>query len=387
MQSLHLFVFQTNSNLLQSFFNSVFPSSPPIDWKQSPDQLVLSLTQTIDACSSNVVLNIQHELSRIQRMSRQYAQECMLKLVEQEGHFLAFTSSTERSCWLYLYEYQNFVTAELTCLKHPLFFSQRCGHFLVNSNRAISTISEERLPLFCNEFLKKIDNKFTFAKAYFCRPTSMNGGEEKHRLQLNFFYSEWSEKQIVIKRDKLKGENVKKVIHYVIVYDSLKGAIDVIAPEMPRQTFLAHLFSHLFLDKQEVVYRTFSLAPFMNNQPLALDEGDGIESISINQITLKNTECEHIQRIDFPPGNNSQLEISEYLEVTFGTQNEYLSDVFLPIAVTFSLCFYKDNDSNRKKQLVVKLTLPNQTNLGIFTESERTLIEKYLILWSVKDVV
>lgn len=162
----------------------------------------------------------------------------------------------------------------------------------------------------------------------------------------------------------------------------------MVAARSERRNTIAKAFTEDLLkqtESEDVPLRRYDLAPLMQNQALDWDASDGIESVQIVMLKLKDLAGDGRIQLEVPAKN--QMDFHDYAQEYFGEHNPLLSGSFVPTQARISIRFHPENNSNRCKVLPVKITMPNGCDLRSRTEKERLIGEKYLTRWGLLEVI
>ena len=125
--------------------------------------------------------------------------------------------------------------------------------------------------------------------------------------------------------------------------------------------------------------------PLLQDQPLDWDGDDGIESVQVTMVKLKDLAGDGRIQLDVPA--KREIGFHEYAHEYFAEHNPLTSGNFTPTQAQLSIRFHPENGSNRHKVLPVKITMPNGCDLRSRTERERLIGEKYLKRWGLLEEV
>jgi hypothetical protein len=135
----------------------------------------------------------------------------------------------------------------------------------------------------------------------------------------------------------------------------------------------------------KVPLRRFDLMPLMENKPLDWDLEDGIESVQLVLMKVKDLARDGRVQIEVPAKSNMALH--EYALEHFGEQNPLSSGGFSPVQAKINIRFHPENGHGRGKVLPVKISMPNGCDLRSRTDKERLIGVKYLKRWGLLEEV
>ena len=163
----------------------------------------------------------------------------------------------------------------------------------------------------------------------------------------------------------------------------------MVASKQERRDTIAKAFTEdllkLPVTADKVPLRRFDLMPLMENKPLDWDLEDGIESVQLVLVKVKDLAGEGRVQIEVPAKSNMALH--EYAREHFGEQNPLLSGGFAPVQANINIRFHPENGHGRGKVLPVKISMPNGCDLRSRTDKERLIGEKYLKRWGLLEEV
>ncbi|MDG9672253.1 hypothetical protein ONV78_31265 [Hahella sp. CR1] len=127
--------------------------------------------------------------------------------------------------------------------------------------------------------------------------------------------------------------------------------------------------------------KRYDLTPLMTGAPLTWDAEDGIESVNVVMLKLK--DLAGYGRIQVESPAQSVLDLHEYSREYFGGHCPLASGAFIPTQAKIIIRFHPDKKGSRSNVLPINITLPNGCDLLTRTSKEKLVGEKYLKRWGL----
>ncbi|OED43321.1 hypothetical protein AB833_04045 [Chromatiales bacterium (ex Bugula neritina AB1)] len=387
MPVVRKFIRLTSATGLQEYFQHKQIPLPTMDWSREPAQVAAQLIAWVAELSPGDRARLRVDAERITQMADETGQGALLNAVTDAAQLSRMSSAMERSRWIYLHAPDKFRHAE------DVRYSDQYRHGRDWSGYQVeASLPLHNDPVSINIFKAKIKALFGLGDKVkvepFERTLPDEEGKEITAVQLMVYQEGLPDTYLVFEGEENITSRIRHpVFEHAITYASSSGTIEVIAAKRTRRTLIAQAFTEALLKRptkaDKLPLRRYDLQPLMTNQPLDWDAEDGIESVQLVMIKLKDlTGKGHVQ-IDVPAKN--PVTLHDYAQEHFGKQNPMRSTLFAPTQARIRIRFYPHNGVGRGKVLSVKLTLPNGCDLRSRTDKERLIGEKYLRRWGLLE--
>ncbi len=385
MPIIRNFIRRTSAAGLREYFTSQQIAIGGVDWSQDHATVAKNIIQLVDHLDPEDKARLRVDAERIYEMADEIGQAALLSVVSDVASYSELDSAVERSRWVYLHEPDNFRHAE------DIRYADQYRHGRDWNSYEIGTKPELHTdPASIASFKEKIRALFGLGEKVkielFERTLPDDDGNDIDVVQVMVYQEGLPDAYLEFKgEDELVSRIRRPVSEHAITYAKEIGVVEVVARKQERRNAIAKAFTEDLLkqkvEAEKVPLRCYDLMPLMDNRPLTIDPQDGIESVRIVMIKLKDHNDDG--RMTFEVPARKEIGLHEYVRGHLGESNPLTSGAFSPTQARISIRFHPENGSNRHKILPVKITMPNGCDLRSRTEHERLIGEKYLKRWGL----
>ncbi len=383
------FIRRSSAQGLQEYFtNKQFPVTG-VDWTQDQATVATNVIQILDHFPVEDQVRLRLDAERINQMSDEIGHAALLSAVTNPSTFAAMESALERSRWVYLHEPDNFRHAEDIRYADQYRHGQNWGGYQVGVDQPLHTDLASM-----NAFKEKIKSLFGLGEKVkielFERSLPDDDGNDIDVVQVMVYQEGLPDSYLEFEGDDDIVSRIRRpVSEHAITYAESSGVVEVVASKRERRDIIAKAFTEDLLqqsvDAEVVPLRRYNLDPLMQDQALDWDIEDGIESVQVVMVKMKDLAGDGRVTIEVPAKSNMRLHA--YGKEYFDEFSPLDSGSFVPTQAKINIRFHPENGSGRAKVLPVKISMPNGCDLRSRTERERLIGEKYLKRWGlVEDV-
>lgn len=372
------FIRHASPQRLQEYFSQTKIVVDGVDWNQDQTIVAKNVIKLVDHLSDPDKARLRVDAERICHMADEIGQAALLSVVIDQTTFCSLSNGIERSHWVYLNDPSSFRHAEDIRYADQYRHGKNWSGYKVDAGIDLAT---DQVSL--ATFTAKLKSLFGLGDKVklelFERTTVDDDGNDINIVQVMIYQEGLPDSYLEFQGDDVVSRIRRPVSEHAITYASDTGVIEVVAARSERRNIIAKAFTEDLLkqgESEDVPLRRYDLSPLMHDQSLDWDASDGIESVQIIMMKLKDLAGDGRIQLEVPAKN--QVGFHDYAQEYFGEHNPLLSGSFVPTQARLSIRFHPKNNSNRCKVLPVKITMPNGCDLRSRTERERLIGEKYL---------
>ena len=372
------FIRHASPQRLQEYFSQTKIVIDGVDWNQDQTIVAKNVIKLVDHLSDPDKARLRVDAERICHMADEIGQAALLSVVIDQTTFCSLSNGIERSHWVYLNDPSSFRHAEDIRYADQYRHGKNWSGYKVDAGIDLAT---DQVSL--ATFTAKLKSLFGLGDKVklelFERTTVDDDGNDINIVQVMIYQEGLPDSYLEFQGDDVVSRIRRPVSEHAITYASDTGVIEVVAARSERRNIIAKAFTEDLLkqgESEDVPLRRYDLSPLMHDQALDWDASDGIESVQIIMMKLKDLAGDGRIQLEVPAKN--QVGFHDYAQEYFGEHNPLLSGSFVPTQARLSIRFHPKNNSNRCKVLPVKITMPNGCDLRSRTERERLIGEKYL---------
>ncbi len=359
-----------------------------VDWSQDQAQVAKNVIQLVDHLSEADLARLRIDAERVCHMADEVGQAALLSVVKDQATYTSLQNGIERSHWAYVNEPQSFRHAEDIRYADQYRHGQNWSGYKVDEGISLATD-----PVSLATFKDKIKSLFGLGDKVklelFERNMPDDEGNDIDVVQLMVYQEGLPDSYLEFEGEDIVSRIRRPVSEHAITYAPDTGVIEVVAARRERRDTIAKAFTEDLLNQQveadSIPLRRYDLAPLLQDQPLDWDVEDGIESVQLVMMKLKDLAGDGRVQLEVPA--KRAIGFHDYTQEYFGEHNPLTSGNFTPTQAQISIRFHPENGSNRHKVLPVKITMPNGCDLRSRTERERLIGEKYLKRWALLEEV
>lgn len=359
-----------------------------VDWSQDQAQVAKNVIQLVDHLSEADQARLRIDAERVCHMADEVGQAALLSVVKDQATYTSLQNGIERSHWAYVNEPQSFRHAEDIRYADQYRHGQNWSGYKVDEGIALATD-----PVSLATFKDKIKSLFGLGDKVklelFERTMPDDEGNDIDVVQLMVYQEGLPDSYLEFEGEDIVSRIRRPVSEHAITYAPDTGVIEVVAARRERRDTIAKAFTEDLLNQQveadSIPLRRYDLTPLLQDQPLDWDVEDGIESVQLVMMKLKDLAGDGRVQLEVPA--KRAIGFHDYAQEYFGEHNPLTSGNFTPTQAQISIRFHPENGSNRHKVLPVKITMPNGCDLRSRTDRERLIGEKYLKRWALLEEV
>ncbi len=388
MPIIRNFIRRTSAAGLREYFTSQQIAIGGVDWSQDHATVAKNIIQLVDHLDPEDKVRLRVDAERIYEMADEIGQAALLSVVSDVASYSGLDSAVERSRWVYLHEPDNFRHAEDIRYADQYRHGRNWSGYQVEAGISLAT-DQVSLDTFKAQLKSLFGLGDKVKLELFERTMVDDEGNDVDVVQVMVYQEGLPDSYLEFEGEDIVSRIRRPVSEHAITYAPDTGVIEVVAARRERRDSIAKAFTEDLL-KQEVgaesvPLRRYDLTPLMQDQPLDWDAEDGIESVQIVMMKLKDLASDGRIQLEVPA--KREIGFHEYAHEHFGGHNPLTSGSFTPTQAQLSIRFHPENGSNRHKVLPVKITMPNGCDLRSRTERERLIGEKYLKRWGLLEEV
>lgn len=357
-----------------------------VDWSQDQAQVAKNVIQLVDHLSEADQARLRIDAERVCHMADEVGQAALLSVVKDQATYTSLQNGIERSHWAYVNEPKSFRHAEDIRYADQYRHGQNWSGYKVDEGTALATD-----PVSLATFKDKVKSLFGLGDKVklelFERTMPDDEGNDIDVVQLMVYQEGLPDSYLEFEGEDIVSRIRRPVSEHAITYAPDTGVIEVVAARRERRDTIAKAFTEDLLNQQveadSIPLRRYDLAPLLRDQPLDWDVEDGIESVQLVMMKLKDLAGDGRIQLEVPA--KREIGFHEYAQEYFGEHNPLTSGNFTPTQAQISIRFHPENGSNRHKVLPVKITMPNGCDLRSRTDRERLIGEKYLKRWALLE--
>ena len=295
-------------------------------------------------------------------------------------------SAVERSRWVYLHEPNNFRHAEDIRYADQYRFGRNWASYQSEPGVPLST-DPVSLQAFESQLRKLFGLGEKVKVEFFQRSLPDGDGDEMEVIQVMVYQEGLPDSYLEFAGDDIVARIRRPVSEHAVTYSPDSGVIEVVASGRERRDNIAKAFTQDLLkqpiEAEQVPLRRYDLQPLMQQPNLDTDPEDGIESVEVVMIKLKDLGGQGRLTLEVPAC--SYMNLYDYAREFFGDCNPLIAGCFVPMQAKLSIRFRPENGAKRGKVLPVKISMPNGCDLRSRTDRERLIGEKYLGRWGLLE--
>lgn len=389
MTVVHNFIRRTSPDGLKDYFSKKRIQMAGVDWSQDQATVSGNVIQLLDHLSPDDKDRLRLDAERICHMSDELGQAAFLSVVRDQATFKRIDSALERSRWVYLHQFEEFRHAEDIRMSDQYRFGRDWSSYQIHESALLHTDGAS-LDAFKDSMRSLLGMGDRVKIEFFERVITDEDGNESEVVQVMAYQEGHPDSYLEFDgEDSLVSRIRRPVSEHAIIYSTSEGTLEVVAAKRDRRDLIAKAFTEDLLkqavDVERLPLRRYDLEPLMSIKEFEWDVEDGIESVQLVMIKLKDLAGEGRVQIDVPAKTNKQLHV--YSNEKFGESDPLLTGQFVPTQGRINIRFHPENGSGRSKLLPVKITMPNGCDLRSRTERERLIGEKYLKRWGLLEEV
>jgi len=357
-----------------------------MDWSQKRSLFKKELIDLLSHYSDLVQTQIHYDAERISVMADEVGEAAMDSLQIQEEAFNRLTSSWEKALWLLMNDPKRLRQAEDIRYSDHNRRGRDWDGYEIESELGLN-FDESSITQFRDELKQHFTISDNLLIDHFVRQQKNKHNTDETIVQF-MIYQEGAPNNYLAFEDQgqLVTRMRRPVAEHAITYSPTSGALEVVASKQSNRTFLATTFHRTLLQQPEdaestPLLRQYNLMPLLQSETLDWDEKDGIESVTL--VMLKLRDLEHSGRLQIDVKERSDQTLYEYANEYFGELNPIVSEHFEPIQAKINIRFYPSKGYTRSKVLPVIIRAPNHCNLRSRTQRECLIGEKYLKRWGI----
>ena len=382
------FVRHTSPARLREYFVSKKIAVSGVDWSQDQAAITKNVIRLVDHLSDSERARLRIDAERVCHMADEIGQAALLSVVENRATFDSLQNGIERSHWVYVNEAESFRHAEDIRYADQYRHGRNWSGYQVEAGIALATDGVS-----LTAFKEKIKSLFGLGDKVklelFGRTATDEEGRDVEWVQVMVYQEGLPDAYLEFEGEDIVSRIRRPVSEHAITYASETGVIEVVAARRERRDSIAKAFTEDLLKRpaeaDTLPLRRYNLIPLLQKQPLDWDGEDGIESIQVVLMKLKDIAGDGRIQLEVPA--RSEIGFHDYVDEHFGDRNPLTSGGFIPVQAQLSIRFHPENGSNRRKVLPVKISMPNGCDLRSRTERERLIGEKYLKRWGLLEEI
>ncbi len=388
MPIIRNFIRRTSAAGLREYFTSQQIAIGGVDWSQDHATVAKNIIQLVDHLDPEDKVRLRVDAERIYEMADEIGQAALLSVVSDVASYSGLDSAVERSRWVYLHEPDNFRHAEDIRYADQYRYGRNWSGYQVDAGISLAT-DQVSLDTFKAQLKSLFGLGDKVKLELFERTLVDDEGNDVDVVQVMVYQEGLPDSYLEFEGEDIVSRIRRPVSEHAITYAPDTGVIEVVAARRERRDTIAKAFTEDLLKQQveadSIPLRRYDLTPLLQDQPLDWDAEDGIESVQVVMMKLKDLASDGRIQLEVPA--KREIGFHEYAHEHFGGRNPLTSGSFTPTQAQLSIRFHPENGSNRHKVLPVKITMPNGCDLRSRTERERLIGEKYLKRWGLLEEV
>jgi hypothetical protein len=394
--SLPRFLRRAQPSDLQRYFAArAILFSEQVDWTAKSSALVDSVKAAIEALSERERERVFEDFERVDQVSDEVGQRALRSLIERDEallhRFHSCTGSEARGLVVLLTNEEAFDHALATAYAERM----RCGrtwsgyrlpaHLAPSKNPSDIALLEADL----SNLFHRFDGSGQKLKIdYFERRTcDLKGIALGQVIHYSVYIEGLPECSIEFDREEPKRRTRRPVIEAAICCDPASGILEVVSKGgRPLRKEIAQSFAARLLNLESaltpVQQRDFDLDRFKRPMPFPSDPPDGIKSVEVTHLHLRNTAGGF-------GGVTIEIDDAEHGDIHarsaswFGDSNPLRRSEWRVSQAKLRIKFHPDGTGKRAKTITVELRAPNGSNLRDQTRRHQIISEKYLARWGL----
>ncbi|ABC32276.1 conserved hypothetical protein [Hahella chejuensis KCTC 2396] len=385
MPIIRQFVRHASVEIMRDYFSRKRPPVDGVDWTQDRSTLLHTLTQWVDTFTPEERVRLRVDMERVQQMSDEVGQAALLGAVRDVTKLKSLPSAQDRSLWTYLHESESFRHAEDIRYADQYRHGRNWSGYQVETGLRLRS-DEMSLEVFKDRVRSLFGLGEKVKVDMFQRVLAAEDGGQSQVFQIMVYQEGLPDSYLEFEGENDIVSRIRRPIsEHAIIYCESNGAVEVVAAKAERRDAIARAFTEALLargvEAERTPLRRYDLEPLMANQTLTWDASDGIESVHLVMLKLK--DLAGLGRLQIETPAKSIMGLHEYAQEYFSEHSPLTSGGFVPTQAKLVIRFHPDNGSARSKTLPVRITLPNGCDLRSRTDKERLIGEKYLKRWGL----
>lgn len=382
------FIRHASPQRLKEYFTQKKIAVNGVDWSQDQTEVAKNVIQLVDHLSDADQARLRVDAERVCHMADEIGQAALLSVVADQPTFISLQNGIERSHWAYINEPNAFRHAEDIRYADQYRHGRNWSGYQIDAGISMATD-----PVSLATFKDKIKSLFGLGEKVkleiFERVMPDEEGNDVDVMQVMVYQEGLPDSYLEFQGEDIASRIRRPVYEHAITYAPDTGVIEVVAARRERRDTIAKAFTEDLLkqpvEADSLPLRRYDLTPLLQDQPLDWDGDDGIESVQVVMMKLKDLAGDGRIQLEVPA--KREIGFHEYAQEYFAEHNPLTSGNFTPTQAQLSIRFHPENGSNRHKVLPVKITMPNGCDLRSRTENERLIGEKYLKRWGLLEEV
>jgi hypothetical protein len=380
---------------LQGYFSTrAIDFSEPIDWTAKSADLLSSVKAAIEALPERERERVFEDFERVDQVSDEIGQRALRSLIEQDEallrRFHSCNGSEARGLFVLLTDEEAFDNALATAyaerMRHGRSWSGYCLPAPLTPSKSPSDIAllEADLSALFREFDgtgRKL--KVEWFERRTCDPKGAALGQIIH---YSVYVEGLPECSIEFDREEPKRRTRRPVIEAAICCDPVSGMLDIVSKGgRPLREEIAQSFAARLLDSENALTparpRDFDLDRFKRPMPFPTDPSDGIKSVEVTLLRLRNA-AGHFGRVTIEV-DGEHPDIYRTSAGWFGDFDPLRRPEWRVMQARLRIAFHAEGRVKRGKSIRVELRAPNSSNLRDQTRRRQIVSEKYLVRWGL----
>lgn len=382
------FIRHTSPARLEEYFAHKAIAVHGVDWSQEQAEVAKNVIQLVDHLSEADKARLRVDAERVCHMADDIGQAALLSVAKDQATFTGLQNGIERSHWVYINEPDSFRHAEDIRYADQYRHGRNWSGYQVEAGISLATD-----PVSLATFKDKVKALFGLGDKVklelFERTMPDEEGNDIDVVQVMVYQEGLPDSYLEFEGEDIVSRIRRPVSEHAITYAPETGVIEVVAARRERRDTIAKAFTEDLLkqpvEADSLPLRRYDLSPLLQDQPLDWDAEDGIESVQVVMMKLKDLAGDGRVQLEVPA--KREIGFHEYAREHFCECNPLTSGSFTPTQAQLSIRFHPENGSNLHKVLPLKITMPHGCDLRSRTERERLIGEKYLKRWGLLEEV
>jgi hypothetical protein len=388
MVSLRSFFRNTPASGLREYFSRAKVELPEgIDWSQSPSDLARSLDEAVEKMGEGLQSRIFADAERIVEMSNESGQTALYGVTQDRSSLDKLPNGHARSIAIFINDPKSFRRAEEVRYTDEHRRGRDWDGFVGPQQIQPRTDAAaiDRLKTLIHERFASPNVDVDV----FMRSKPRHGAENYSLLQVTVYRDGRPDEVLEFVEGALDRRPRRPVHEAAITYESVSGAIEVVAEDRESRTdlarfFVAELLGRRFANKS-LPLRRYDLGILLRPHQFPTDPEDRIESVYVKELRIAPVDSNG-ERITLECTNKSARTIWQMTQNQFGLCNPLHGGWYITRA-KLTIAFHPEAGTRMGRRVPVALKAPHSCDLKDCTENERMIGEKYLQRWSLlKDV-
>ena len=383
---LHYFLRHASSEVLHAFFYQNHPIFlKTMDLQANGTVRIKQFETALEQLSSEQQLAINDDIDRMTQMTDDVGQAALHSIVAHASHLSALKSDVDRSLWLYTQHPDSFRHAEDVLYLDHYRYSRNWHGYRAETGLLIDEHSDA-MAAFKQVLYETLSLTDKLIVDVFHRYML---GERSVRVcvvQIMIYQEGIPDSYLEFDEDDGLSRHVRcPVKEHGIVYNASTGVLEVTAAKQEQREAIAKAFASCLLKSnkpmQQVVLYQFDLSALRSPTALVFDKVDGIESVKLTLVKLRDPTTEMQLQFEVSP-KNLRL-IHDVMAETFKVDNPLTSSRFMLVKAKLHIRFRRQTGARNRSTLTFTVSLPDSCDLRGRTDRERLIIDKYFKQWGL----